>query len=184
MKWKHFKVTSTPQLYSGYLSYRFCTPFRFPLIHVVFPPPTVYVKHVCYTNFTKFNLPTPIYVNLVRDPIERIISWFYYIRAPWYDLKIAFFQIFKLGIILTSTFIIFHYLPCQVLRWKKAGFPRSSAAWLAMASKRLWDMRFKGRPRVHLYSRRNTRRHWRPSQTNTFLLWTWEWMHVSWHLFA
>lgn len=44
----------------------------------------VYVKHVCYTNFTKFNLPTPIYINLVRDPIERIISWFYYIRAPWY----------------------------------------------------------------------------------------------------
>jgi dermatan/chondrotin sulfate uronyl 2-O-sulfotransferase UST len=43
----------------------------------------VYVKHVCYVNFTRFNLPKPIYVNLVRDPVERIISWFYYIRAPW-----------------------------------------------------------------------------------------------------
>ncbi|CAO1430220.1 unnamed protein product [Diamesa serratosioi] len=49
--------------------------------------PSVYVKHVCYTNFTKFNLPTPIYINLVRDPIERIISWFYYIRAPWYYVE-------------------------------------------------------------------------------------------------
>lgn len=48
---------------------------------------SVYVKHVCYTNFTKFNLPTPIYVNLVRDPIERIISWFYYIRASWYFVE-------------------------------------------------------------------------------------------------
>ncbi|KAG5669719.1 hypothetical protein PVAND_000014 [Polypedilum vanderplanki] len=51
------------------------------------PKPSVYVKHVVYTNFTKFKLPTPIYVNLVRDPIERIISWFYYIRAPWYYVE-------------------------------------------------------------------------------------------------
>lgn len=51
------------------------------------PEPSVYVKHVCYTNFTKFNLPTPIYVNLVRDPVERIISWYYYVRAPWYYVE-------------------------------------------------------------------------------------------------
>lgn len=49
--------------------------------------PSVYVKHVCYTNFTKFGLPTPIYINLVRDPIERVISWYYYIRAPWYYVE-------------------------------------------------------------------------------------------------
>jgi len=51
------------------------------------PSPSVYVKHVCYTNFTKFNLPTPIYVNIVRDPIERVISWYYYVRAPWYYVE-------------------------------------------------------------------------------------------------
>lgn len=40
----------------------------------------------------RFGLPQPIYVNLVRDPIERVISWYYYVRAPWYyvERKIAF----------------------------------------------------------------------------------------------
>jgi len=43
-----------------------------------FQPASVYVKHVCFTNFTKFNLDMPIYVNMVRDPVERVISWYYY----------------------------------------------------------------------------------------------------------
>ncbi|CAD7083099.1 unnamed protein product [Hermetia illucens] len=56
------------------------------------PEPSVFIKHVCYTNFTKFSLPAPIYINVVRDPIERVISWFYYVRAPWYfvERKAAF----------------------------------------------------------------------------------------------
>ncbi|XP_043248636.1 heparan sulfate 2-O-sulfotransferase pipe isoform X3 [Colletes gigas] len=49
--------------------------------------PSVYVKHVCFTNFTEFNLPQPIYINIVRDPIERVISWYYYVRAPWYYVE-------------------------------------------------------------------------------------------------
>lgn len=73
------------------------------------PTPSVYVKHVCHTNFTRlvlyhyfvslnhciivlyhyfrFGLPSPIYVNIVRDPIERVISWYYYVRAPWYYVE-------------------------------------------------------------------------------------------------
>ncbi|XP_039486421.1 heparan sulfate 2-O-sulfotransferase pipe isoform X1 [Drosophila santomea] len=56
------------------------------------PEPSVFIKHVCFTNFTKFNLPRPIYLNVVRDPVERVISWFYYVRAPWYfvERKAAF----------------------------------------------------------------------------------------------
>ncbi|EDV97968.1 GH14407 [Drosophila grimshawi] len=46
--------------------------------------PHVYSQHIAYVNFTRFHMPRPIYINLVRDPIERIISWHYYIRARWY----------------------------------------------------------------------------------------------------
>lgn len=52
-----------------------------------FQAPSVYVKHVCFSNFSRFDLPTPIYVNLVRDPVERVISWYYYVRAPWYFVE-------------------------------------------------------------------------------------------------
>ncbi|KAG5900428.1 hypothetical protein JTB14_029314 [Gonioctena quinquepunctata] len=57
-----------------------------------YEPPSVYIKHVCFTNISNFGLPEPIYINLVRDPVERVISWYYYIRAPWYyvERKIAF----------------------------------------------------------------------------------------------
>lgn len=37
--------------------------------------------------FKRYNLPTPIYINIVRDPIERVISWYYYVRAPWYYVE-------------------------------------------------------------------------------------------------
>ncbi|XP_053638215.2 heparan sulfate 2-O-sulfotransferase pipe [Cherax quadricarinatus] len=53
----------------------------------VFRPPSVYVKHVCYIDFTIFNLTQPLYVNMVRDPVERAISWYYYVRAPWYFVE-------------------------------------------------------------------------------------------------
>ncbi|XP_059219907.1 heparan sulfate 2-O-sulfotransferase pipe-like isoform X1 [Stomoxys calcitrans] len=46
--------------------------------------PGTYSKHVAYIDFEDLDYPEPIYINLVRNPVERIISWFYYIRAPWY----------------------------------------------------------------------------------------------------
>ncbi|GBP19034.1 Heparan sulfate 2-O-sulfotransferase pipe [Eumeta japonica] len=52
-----------------------------------YEPPAAYIKHVCYTNFTRYGYPTPIYVNVVRDPVERVISWYYYVRAPWYYVE-------------------------------------------------------------------------------------------------
>jgi len=51
------------------------------------PQPAAYSKHLCYTNFSRFGLPKPIYINMVRTPVERVISWFYYVRSPWYYIQ-------------------------------------------------------------------------------------------------
>ena len=48
--------------------------------------PFSYVKHLNFLNFEEFNLTNPIYVNMVRHPLERVISWFYYKRQNWYLL--------------------------------------------------------------------------------------------------
>nr|CAD7450874.1 unnamed protein product [Timema bartmani] len=37
--------------------------------------------------YNRYGMPEPIYVNLVRDPVERVISWYYYVRAPWYYVE-------------------------------------------------------------------------------------------------
>ncbi|XP_030387993.1 heparan sulfate 2-O-sulfotransferase pipe-like [Scaptodrosophila lebanonensis] len=46
-------------------------------------PGSVYVEHIPWIDFNDFNLPRPIYVNLVRDPVERVISWYYYVRNSY-----------------------------------------------------------------------------------------------------
>lgn len=52
-----------------------------------FTPASAYIKHVCFVDFSRHNNSIPIYVNMVRDPVERVISWYYYVRAPWYFVE-------------------------------------------------------------------------------------------------
>lgn len=44
---------------------------------------SVYIEHVNWLDFEKFDLPKPIYINLVRDPVERVISWYFYARGAY-----------------------------------------------------------------------------------------------------
>ncbi|XP_042211911.1 uronyl 2-sulfotransferase-like [Homarus americanus] len=38
-------------------------------------------RHVYFTNFTSLGLKMPIYLNLIRDPVEKMVSRFYYARV-------------------------------------------------------------------------------------------------------
>ena len=57
-----------------------------------FTKPTVWVRHYNFLDFDSFGLASSKWINLVRDPVERVISNFYYRRAGWniVEKKLAF----------------------------------------------------------------------------------------------
>ena len=52
-----------------------------------FTRPFSYVKHLNFLDTREFNLPLPIYINIVRHPVDRVQSWYYYHRAPAYIIN-------------------------------------------------------------------------------------------------
>ena len=46
--------------------------------------PRAITKHYSFINFSSFGSKwSPDYISILRDPLERIISMFYYNRAAW-----------------------------------------------------------------------------------------------------
>ena len=48
-----------------------------------FPTTTIILKHHTFMNFSSYNLPQPTYLNVVRDPIDRWTSEYYFCRYGW-----------------------------------------------------------------------------------------------------
>lgn len=44
---------------------------------------SIWIQHVNWIDFEEFDLPKPIYINMVRDPVDRVISWYYYVRGAY-----------------------------------------------------------------------------------------------------
>lgn len=49
--------------------------------------PMAYIKHLNFLDLEEFNATNPVYVNFVRHPVERVISWYYYTRQPWWQFE-------------------------------------------------------------------------------------------------
>ena len=44
------------------------------------PKPTVYIRHQYFIDFGEHEKHRPIYINVIRDPVEKFRSFYYFIR--------------------------------------------------------------------------------------------------------
>ncbi|XP_062864020.1 uronyl 2-sulfotransferase [Trichomycterus rosablanca] len=45
-----------------------------------FPQPFLYTQHVHFLNFTRFGIAEPVYINIIRDPVNRFLSNYFFRR--------------------------------------------------------------------------------------------------------
>lgn len=42
--------------------------------------PAIYHGHFAFVDFAKFGLPKPLFINILRKPLDRFISYYYFVR--------------------------------------------------------------------------------------------------------
>ncbi|KAK7574391.1 hypothetical protein V9T40_011582 [Parthenolecanium corni] len=48
--------------------------------HWVTKKPALYHGHVGFINFQKFGAPQPVFINILREPLDRLVSYYYFLR--------------------------------------------------------------------------------------------------------
>ncbi|ELU16142.1 hypothetical protein CAPTEDRAFT_140021 [Capitella teleta] len=44
------------------------------------PTPVIYERHIHYFDSEKYGMERPVFINVIRDPLERMVSWYYFRR--------------------------------------------------------------------------------------------------------
>ncbi|UJR19580.1 hypothetical protein I4U23_022715 [Adineta vaga] len=54
--------------------------------------PVIYERHMYFINFDVFQKPQPVYINVIRDPLQQVISSYYYSRSTCIDERRCYFN--------------------------------------------------------------------------------------------
>ncbi|CAF4304841.1 unnamed protein product, partial [Adineta steineri] len=54
--------------------------------------PVLYERHMYFINFDDFQKPQPVYINVIRDPIQQVISAYYYSRETCINEQRCYFN--------------------------------------------------------------------------------------------
>ncbi|CAH1788729.1 unnamed protein product [Owenia fusiformis] len=70
------------QTSGAYHNYTFSETKEFEFVHQIttIRKPVVFDKHTYFVDFSKYGLPMPLYMNMIRDPVDQAVSMFYYNR--------------------------------------------------------------------------------------------------------
>ena len=72
----YVNVSSTSHRFTWLDQYKFAR----NISHWNVRKPALFHGHFPFLDFTRFQLPQPIFINVVRDPLERFVSHYYFIR--------------------------------------------------------------------------------------------------------
>jgi len=74
----NFTFVSLPKVHGNYDIHDNSARENFTLMFEKIAEPFLVSQHVNYINFKRYNLLNPLYINVIRDPVERAISHYYY----------------------------------------------------------------------------------------------------------
>lgn len=134
------------------------------------PTPTVYVKHVCFTNFTRS----------AYTPASSILSidWFIHFNLQISSTKTNLCE-FSTWSGRTHHQLVLLHSSAVVLRWAETCVSRLTVTRSRMASQRFRDVRVERRSWVHVHTRSNAWRYQRSPTSIDVLLRSRRCMHVS-----
>ena len=77
-RWNHFHTRSAQTYETRMLD----KPEQMELVEQLenLPEPWCYNRHMHFVNFSEFHHNMPVYINLVRDPVDRFVSRYYHVR--------------------------------------------------------------------------------------------------------
>ena len=79
------------------------------------PTPAVYDRHTHFINFESFGRQAPAYINVVRDPVDRKVSQYYFRRLGWTGRGSSLTCVYPNTVIAVKTMLLYEHTYVQII---------------------------------------------------------------------